>query len=142
MEGSNSPKPEEALRCCAASLEPTGLYLVYAPLTMLLWVGTQVPVRTLVELFNTNCFSSLPSGEVGAHIQRITLQLQPRCAETVLPAFEFFSPRPFFQIKLPVLDNPLSISVRSLVDELNARVPFAHKVSRRCLSCCVLLTAS
>uniref|UniRef100_A0A3Q0R0D2 Si:dkey-13n15.2 n=1 Tax=Amphilophus citrinellus TaxID=61819 RepID=A0A3Q0R0D2_AMPCI len=57
-------QPEEALRCSAASLEPRGLYLVHAPLTLLLWVGTQVPACTLVELFNTSCFSSLPSGEV------------------------------------------------------------------------------
>ncbi|XP_061586196.1 uncharacterized protein si:dkey-13n15.2 [Cololabis saira] len=51
------------LRCCAASLEPRGLYLVDAPLALLLWVGIQVPACTLVELFNTSCFSSLPSGE-------------------------------------------------------------------------------
>ena len=63
-DSSTPPHPEEALRCCAASLEPRGLYLVHAPLTLLLWVGTQVPACTLVELFNTSCFSSLPSGEV------------------------------------------------------------------------------
>uniref|UniRef100_A0A3Q1GYI3 Si:dkey-13n15.2 n=1 Tax=Acanthochromis polyacanthus TaxID=80966 RepID=A0A3Q1GYI3_9TELE len=64
VDSSNPPNPEEALRCSAASLEPRGLYLVHAPLTLLLWVGTQVPACTLVELFNTSCFSSLPSGEV------------------------------------------------------------------------------
>ncbi|KAM6930979.1 protein transport protein Sec24C [Xenentodon cancila] len=53
----------KALRCSAASLEPRGLYLVDAPLALLLWVGTQVSACTLVELFNTSCFSSLPSGE-------------------------------------------------------------------------------
>ncbi|XP_029017006.1 protein transport protein Sec24C isoform X2 [Betta splendens] len=62
-DGSNPPSPVDVLRCCSASLEPRGLYLVHAPLTLLLWVGTQVPIRTLVELFNTSCFSSLPSGE-------------------------------------------------------------------------------
>ncbi|KAM7391158.1 hypothetical protein PAMP_021869 [Pampus punctatissimus] len=90
-----SPRnPEEALRCCAASLEPRGLYLVHAPIVLLLWVGTQVPVCTLVELFNTSCFSSLPSGET----------------------------------KLPALENPLSISVRSLIDTLNSQTTCARKL--------------
>ncbi|XP_070690130.1 protein transport protein Sec24C [Pempheris klunzingeri] len=93
-DSSSSPNPEEALRCSAASLEPRGLYLVHAPLTLLLWVGTQVPACTLVELFNTSCFSSLPSGET----------------------------------KLPVLDNPLSISVRSLIHTLNSQTPRARKL--------------
>ncbi|XP_036955278.1 protein transport protein Sec24C isoform X1 [Acanthopagrus latus] len=88
------PHPEEALRCCAASLEPRGLYLVHAPLTLLLWVGTQVQACTLVELFNTSCFSSLPSGET----------------------------------KLPVLENHLSITVRSLIDTLNSQAPYARKL--------------
>ncbi|XP_038560323.1 protein transport protein Sec24C-like [Micropterus salmoides] len=90
----NCPNREEALRCSAASLEPRGLYLVHTPLTLLLWVGTQVPVCTLVELFNTSCFSSLPSGET----------------------------------KLPVLDNPLSVSVRSLINTLNSQTPCARKL--------------
>ncbi|KAI3372561.1 hypothetical protein L3Q82_023040, partial [Scortum barcoo] len=90
----NPPNPEEALRCCAASLEPRGLYLVHAPLTLLLWVGTQVPTCTLFELFNTSCFSSLPSGET----------------------------------KLPVLENPLSVSVRSLINTLNSQAPCARKL--------------
>lgn len=63
IDSSNPPKLEEALRCCAASLEPGGLYLVNAPLTLLLWVGMQVPSGYLLELFNTSGFSSLPSGE-------------------------------------------------------------------------------
>ncbi|XP_042344949.1 protein transport protein Sec24C [Plectropomus leopardus] len=94
VDSSSSPNPEEAQRCCAASLEPRGLYLVHAPLTLLLWVGTQVPACTLVELFNTSCFSSLPSGET----------------------------------KLPVLENPLSISVRSLINTLNSVAPCARKL--------------
>ncbi|XP_035514424.1 protein transport protein Sec24C [Morone saxatilis] len=94
VDSSSSPNPEEALRCCAASLEPRGLYLVHAPLTLLLWVGAQVPACTLVELFNTSCFSSLPSGET----------------------------------KLPVLENPLSISVRSLINSLNAEASCARKL--------------
>ncbi|XP_056142992.1 protein transport protein Sec24C [Lampris incognitus] len=52
-----------ALRCSAASLEPGGLYLVSGPLALLIWVGSHVPAHTLVQLFNTSCFSSLPSGE-------------------------------------------------------------------------------
>ncbi|XP_041642619.1 protein transport protein Sec24C [Cheilinus undulatus] len=94
VEDSSSPIQEEALRCCAASLEPRGLYLVHAPLTLLLWVGTQVSASTLVELFNTSCFSSLPSGET----------------------------------KLPVLENPLSVSVRSLINTLNSQAPHARKL--------------
>nr|XP_019965819.1 PREDICTED: protein transport protein Sec24C-like isoform X2 [Paralichthys olivaceus] len=93
-EDSNPPSPEQALRCRALSLEPRGLYLVHAPLTLLLWVGAQVPASTLVELFNTSCFSALSSGET----------------------------------KLPVLENPLSISIRSLVDTLNSQVPCARKL--------------
>uniref|UniRef100_A0A1A7WEM8 Protein transport protein Sec24C-like n=1 Tax=Iconisemion striatum TaxID=60296 RepID=A0A1A7WEM8_9TELE len=93
-ERSNPQKPEGALRCSAASLEPRGLYLIHAPLTLLLWVGSQVSVSTLGELFNTSCFSSLPSGEM----------------------------------KLPALENPLSIRVRSLVSTLNSQVPFARKL--------------
>lgn len=89
-----SPPPPEALRCCAASLEPGCLYLIHAPLTLLLWVGDQVPSCTLVELFNNNCFSFLPSGET----------------------------------KLPVLDNPLSIRVRSLISTLNSQAPCARKL--------------
>ncbi|XP_075961174.1 protein transport protein Sec24C isoform X2 [Anarhichas minor] len=94
VDSSCSPNPEEALRCCAASLEPGSLYLVHAPLTLLLWVGTQVPACTLVELFNASCFSSLPSGET----------------------------------KLPLLENLLSISVRSLINTLNSQAPCARKL--------------
>lgn len=63
VDSSDPSKLEEAVRCCSASLDAEGLYLVNAPLTLLLWVGRQVPTRALMELFNTSCFSSLPSGE-------------------------------------------------------------------------------
>lgn len=33
------------------------------------------------------------------------------------------------QTKLPVLQNPLSLRVRSLIDKLNTQVPYARKVS-------------
>ncbi|XP_034727343.1 protein transport protein Sec24C isoform X2 [Etheostoma cragini] len=94
VDSSSSPNLEEALRCCASSLEARCLYLVNSPLTLLLWVGNQVPTCTMVELFNTSCFSSLPSGET----------------------------------KLPVLENPLSISVRSLINTLNSQAPCARKL--------------
>ncbi|XP_032371821.1 protein transport protein Sec24C isoform X2 [Etheostoma spectabile] len=93
-DSSSSPNQEEALRCCASSLEARCLYLVHSPLTLLLWVGNRVPTCTMVELFNTSCFSSLPSGET----------------------------------KLPVLENPLSISVRSLINTLNSQAPCARKL--------------
>ncbi|XP_055017674.1 protein transport protein Sec24D isoform X2 [Boleophthalmus pectinirostris] len=64
VDSSDPPKLEEAIRCCSASLESEGLYLVNAPLTLLLWVGRQVPTGVLMELFNTSFFYSLPSGEV------------------------------------------------------------------------------
>ncbi|XP_023198915.1 protein transport protein Sec24C-like isoform X2 [Xiphophorus maculatus] len=63
VDSSSPPDPEGALRCTSSSLDSSGLYLVHAPFTVLLWVGTQVPAGTLVELFNASCFSSLPSGE-------------------------------------------------------------------------------
>ncbi|XP_047449036.1 protein transport protein Sec24C [Mugil cephalus] len=94
VDGSHPPNPEEALRCSAANLEPRGLYLIHAPLTLLLWVGTQVPACTLVELFNSSSFSCLPSGET----------------------------------KLPVLETPLSIHVRSLVNTLNSQTPCSRKL--------------
>ncbi|XP_013866628.1 protein transport protein Sec24C isoform X2 [Austrofundulus limnaeus] len=93
-DGSKPPNPEEALRCTAASLEPGGLYLIHAPFSLLLWVGSQVPACTLAELFNTSCFSSLHSGET----------------------------------KLPPLETPLSISVRSLIDTLDSEAPCARKL--------------
>ncbi|XP_032435491.1 protein transport protein Sec24C isoform X2 [Xiphophorus hellerii] len=63
VDSSSPPDPEGALRCTSSNLDSSGLYLVHAPFTVLLWVGTQVPAGTLVELFNASCFSSLPSGE-------------------------------------------------------------------------------
>lgn len=33
------------------------------------------------------------------------------------------------QTRLPVLQNPLSLSVRSLIDRLNSQVPCTRKVS-------------
>ncbi|CAN9512969.1 unnamed protein product [Ophioblennius macclurei] len=94
VDGSNAPQHEEALRCSAASLEPRGVYLVQAPLTLLLWVGTQVSACTLMELFNTSCFSSLPSGET----------------------------------KLPALDNPVSVRVRSLINMLDSQTRCTRKL--------------
>lgn len=63
VNSSDPPKVEEAVRCSSASLHAEGLYLVNAPLILLLWVGRQAPTRALMDLFNSSCFSSLPSGE-------------------------------------------------------------------------------
>ncbi|XP_069543883.1 protein transport protein Sec24C isoform X1 [Brachyistius frenatus] len=93
-DSSNPPNPQEALRCSAANMDARCLYLLHAPLTLLLWVGNRVPAGTLVELFNTSCFSSLPSGET----------------------------------RLPVLDNPLSVSIRSFVNTLNSQASCTRKL--------------
>ncbi|KAJ8286144.1 hypothetical protein GJAV_G00035020 [Gymnothorax javanicus] len=66
------------VRCTASSLDPGSLYLAHGPLFLLLWVGRCVPSHTLLQLFNTSCFSLVPSGEL--------------C--------------------LPVLENPLSVSLQ------------------------------
>ncbi|XP_072289583.1 protein transport protein Sec24C [Eucyclogobius newberryi] len=78
VERSDPPKLEEAVRCSSGSLEPDGLYLVNAPLTLLLWVGRQVPTRALIELFNTSCFSSLPSGETKLPVFETPLSIYVR----------------------------------------------------------------
>lgn len=64
LRAADPPEAEEPLRCSASSLKPTAVYLVHAPLALLLWVGAQVPADSLVQLFNTSCFFSLSSGEV------------------------------------------------------------------------------
>ncbi|XP_053726153.1 protein transport protein Sec24C isoform X1 [Synchiropus splendidus] len=92
---SGSLAGEAALRCSAASLDPGALYLVHAPLALLLWVGAEVPACTLAQLFNTSCFSSLPSGEtklpplensVSARVRSLvdSLNSQVSCARTLL----------------------------------------------------------
>ena len=43
--------------------------------------------------------------------------------------FLFFTVYVFFQTKLPVLENHLSITVRSLINTLNSHAPYARKVS-------------
>lgn len=58
------PSVEETLRCTTSSLDQGGLYLIYCPLALLLWVGNRVPPQTLLQLFDTNSFSSLTSGKV------------------------------------------------------------------------------
>ncbi|XP_043967509.1 protein transport protein Sec24C [Gambusia affinis] len=78
VDSSSPPDPEEALRCTSSSLDSRCLYLVHAPFTVLLWVGTQVPVGTLVELFNASCFSSLPSGETNLPALETRLSIRIR----------------------------------------------------------------
>ncbi|XP_051969938.1 protein transport protein Sec24C [Xyrauchen texanus] len=63
-ENANMSPVGEAVRCTVSSLDPGGLYLIYCPLALLLWVGSCVPPHTLLQLFNTNSFSSLTSGEL------------------------------------------------------------------------------
>ncbi|KAI4890284.1 hypothetical protein NFI96_014210, partial [Prochilodus magdalenae] len=77
---------ESAVRCSSSSLQSESLYLLYCPLTLLLWVGSRVPPEALTQLFNTACFSSLVSGEINP----------------------------------PVLDNPLSASLRNLISTLQS----------------------
>ncbi|MED6260222.1 hypothetical protein ATANTOWER_008325, partial [Ataeniobius toweri] len=78
VDSSSPPNREGALRCTGSSLESRGLYLVHAPFTVLLWVGTQVPACALVELFNASCFSSLPSGETNLPALESRLSLSVR----------------------------------------------------------------
>ncbi|XP_016142056.1 protein transport protein Sec24C [Sinocyclocheilus grahami] len=85
-DNANMPSLGEAVRCTVSSLDPGDLYLIYCPLALLLWVGSCVPPHTLLQLFNTNSFSYLTSGE----------------------------------IKLPVLENSLSISTRALICSLQS----------------------
>ncbi|XP_059407126.1 protein transport protein Sec24C isoform X2 [Carassius carassius] len=88
-DNANMPSLGEAVRCTVSSLDPGGLYLIFCPLALLLWVGSCVPPHTLLQLFNTNSFSYLTSGE----------------------------------IKLPVLENSLSISTRALICSLQSSAP-------------------
>lgn len=62
--GDSMPYKDVALRCSASSLQSDGLYLLYSPLTLILWVGSQVSPQALTQLFNTTAFLSLTSGEV------------------------------------------------------------------------------
>ncbi|XP_022523251.2 protein transport protein Sec24C isoform X1 [Astyanax mexicanus] len=55
---------DPAVRCSASSLQPDSLYLLFSPLTLLLWVGSTVSPQALTQLFNTTSFSSLVSGEI------------------------------------------------------------------------------
>ncbi|XP_016143825.1 uncharacterized protein [Sinocyclocheilus grahami] len=102
-DNANMPSLGEAVRCTVSSLDPGGLYLIYCPLALLLWVGSCVPPHTLLQLFNTNSFSNLTSGE----------------------------------IKLPVLENSLSISTRALICSLqsSAAVTLQLKLVREGDSC-------
>ncbi|KAL1273950.1 hypothetical protein QQF64_026764 [Cirrhinus molitorella] len=102
-DNANMPSLGEAVRCTASSLDPGGLYLISCPLALLLWVGSCVPPHTLLQLFSTNSYSYLTSGE----------------------------------IKLPVLENSLSISTRALICSLqsSAAVTLQLKLVREGDSC-------
>ncbi|XP_026878990.2 protein transport protein Sec24C [Electrophorus electricus] len=62
--GGSVPPMAQAVRCTASSLRSEGLYLLFSPLELLLWVGSQAPTQALTQLFNTTSFSSLTSGEM------------------------------------------------------------------------------
>ncbi|XP_028850910.1 protein transport protein Sec24C isoform X2 [Denticeps clupeoides] len=80
----------EAIRCSASSLEPGGMFLLYSPPALLLWVGHSVPCQAVMELFGSASFSLLQSGE----------------------------------IKMPELDNQLSVGVRNLINRFQSRSLF------------------
>lgn len=100
-----------ALRCSASSLQSDGLYLLYSPLTLILWVGRQVSPQTLTQLFNTTSFLSLTSGEVK---QTCSYRLAECCV--VLYCVHFHVN--VLQIKPPVLDNPLCVSLQKVIRTL------------------------
>ncbi|KAF4074319.1 hypothetical protein AMELA_G00238050 [Ameiurus melas] len=101
--GDPMPYKDVALRCSSSSLQSDGLYLLYSPLTLILWVGSQVSPQALTQLFNTTAFLSLTSGE----------------------------------IKPPVLDNPVSVSLQKLISTLQsyAAVTLKLKVVKEGDSC-------
>ncbi|XP_060763294.1 protein transport protein Sec24C isoform X2 [Neoarius graeffei] len=102
-ERDSVPSIDMALRCSASSLQSDSLYLLYSPLTLILWVGSQVSPQALIQLFNTTSFLSLTSGE----------------------------------IKPPVLDTPLSVSLQKLISTLQsyAAVTLKLKVVKEGDSC-------
>ncbi|XP_058230725.1 protein transport protein Sec24C isoform X1 [Hemibagrus wyckioides] len=102
-EGDSVPSMDMALRCSASSLQSDRLYLLYSPLTLILWVGSQVSPQALTQLFNTASFLSLTSGE----------------------------------IKPPVLETPLSVSLQKLISTLHsyAAVTLKLKVVKEGDSC-------
>ncbi|XP_072520752.1 protein transport protein Sec24C [Salminus brasiliensis] len=83
---------DPAVRCSASSLQSDSLYLLYCPLTLLLWVGSRVPPQALTQLFNTSSFSSLMSGEMkppvldnplSVGLRNLISTLQPYAAVTL-----------------------------------------------------------
>ncbi|CAG08180.1 unnamed protein product [Tetraodon nigroviridis] len=104
LRAADPPEAEEPLRCSASSLKPTAVYLVRratgaAPL------GGR----------------SGPGGLPGPALQHQLLLLAVlRRGETLEGSF--------CQTRLPVLQNPLSLSVRSLIDRLNSQVPCTRKL--------------
>ncbi|KAG1958215.1 protein transport protein Sec24C [Pimephales promelas] len=77
-DNANMPSLGEAVRCTVSSLDPGGLYLIYCPLALLLWVGSCVPPHTLLQLFNTSSFSYLTSGEINLPVLENSLSISTR----------------------------------------------------------------
>ncbi|XP_060739125.1 protein transport protein Sec24C [Tachysurus vachellii] len=91
-EGDFVPFMDTALRCSVSSLQSDRLYLLCSPLTLILWVGSQVSPQALTQLFNTASFSSLTSGEIkppvletplSANLQKLLIALQSYAAVTL-----------------------------------------------------------
>ncbi|XP_053336461.1 protein transport protein Sec24C [Clarias gariepinus] len=103
IDGDSVSSVDAVLRCSSSSLQSDGLYLLYSPLTLILWVGSQVSAQALTQLFNTSSFLSLTSGEM----------------------------------KPPVLDNPMSVSLHKLISTLQsyAAVTLKLKVAKEGDSC-------
>ncbi|XP_067295337.1 protein transport protein Sec24C [Pseudorasbora parva] len=77
-DNANMPSLGEAVRCTVSSLDPGGLYLIYCPLALLLWVGSCVPPHTLLQLFNTSSFAYLTSGEISLPVLENSLSISTR----------------------------------------------------------------
>lgn len=118
-EGDTQPSVDVVLRCTASSLQSDGLYLLYSPLTLILWVGRQVSPQALTQLFNTTSFLSLTSGEVKARPAAKDSESVKLCCVVLLSVsitstFHVVA----LQIKPPELGNPLCFSLQKLISTL------------------------
>ncbi|TSN86039.1 Protein transport protein Sec24C [Bagarius yarrelli] len=86
-EGDSVPSMDVTLRCSASSLQSDHLYLLYSPLTLILWVGSQVSPQALTQLFNTASFLSLTSGEIKLPVLENSLAVRLRKFISILQSF-------------------------------------------------------
>lgn len=115
------------LRCSASSLQSDGVYLLYSPLTLILWVGSQVSPQALIQLFNTTSFLSLTSGEVKQTCRKRLRQYDVVlcCVVVIVRHFHVL----VLQIKPPVQDNPLCVRLQKLISTLQSYAALTLKVS-------------